>query len=345
MLPEFDDPLDIEEVAEGVFKLKIPIPNTHLRYSFVYILKGEQQCAMVDSAWNSDEAFNVLTSSIAKIGVKLRDIETIVVTHAHPDHYGLAGKIKRISGCQVVIQNDEAALAKEWASTSASSSTVLHDWMKLMGVPESDIRRFLPSLSNLHLLEPEPPDVTLRDGETLTLGSRECKVIATPGHSPGHICLYSSADRILLTGDHILANTTPHIGQYPSSERIALQDYLLSLDKLHGMDVNLVLPGHEFTFKDLELRIKQLHIHHAERLDRVMAALADGPKTVFEIASRMPWSLARWDEMAGISRLLAISETFAHVKYLIQRDQLKSFNRDGNCIFAQVLDSPIYRKS
>jgi glyoxylase-like metal-dependent hydrolase (beta-lactamase superfamily II) len=143
----------------------------------------------------------------------------------------------------------------------------------------------------------------------------EC--IETPGHTPGHICLYEPSKKIFICGDHILFDITPNI-TLSTDERNPLEEYLKSLDKVYDLDVELVLPGHRSIFKNQKERIRELKQHHQARLNEVISILGKGKQNAFQIASQMTWDIGykSWDLFPPAQKLFAFGEALAHLKYL-----------------------------
>jgi len=94
-------------------------------------------------------------------------------------------------------------------------------------------------------------------------------VIETPGHSPGHCCLYEPNKRILFSGDHLLREITPNVSLW-SEEVDVLNLYLTNLKRFTELEVKVVLPGHGDPFSEFEKRIYELERHHAERCDEIL---------------------------------------------------------------------------
>ena len=156
----------------------------------------------------------------------------------------------------------------------------------------------------------------LRDGERLDLPGRRIQVVWTPGHTPGHICLYDADHNLLLTGDHLLPRITPNMGLTPYAPVSPLQGYLASLASLDGYDSAEALPAHEYRFRGIAARAAALAIHHAERADEVVAVVAAAPGlSLWQVTERLTWSRG-WAEITGFMRRAALAETAAHVAYL-----------------------------
>ena len=139
---------------------------------------------------------------------------------------------------------------------------------------------------------PANPDVTLHGGETIATGRFTFQVLWTPGHSPGHICLYEPEKKVLISGDHILPTITPNVGQHPQSGENPLDKYLNSLKDLKQLDVGLILPGHEKPFTGLKARIDELIQHHKQRSLEILAALNGEAKTAYQVVREMTWGIS-----------------------------------------------------
>ncbi|HLM73538.1 MAG TPA: MBL fold metallo-hydrolase [Polyangiaceae bacterium] len=160
-----------------------------------------------------------------------------------------------------------------------------------------------------------PVDRALRDGDRVGGGHR---VIHTPGHCPGQICL--AVGDVLLTSDHVLARITPH--QFPQAitPYVGIENYFNSLAKVRDLGgVRLALGGHEDPIPDLPSRVDEILVFHRGRLEAVRAACAE-PRTVVEVAR------ALFGAQEGYGVILAIEEAGAHVEYLHERGQLRIAN-------------------
>jgi glyoxylase-like metal-dependent hydrolase (beta-lactamase superfamily II) len=187
------------------------------------------------------------------------------------------------------------------------------------GAGESDLAD-LPDLSVLHAHRPDPPALPTRlfaDGDVVDVPGWTVRAIWTPGHSPGHTCF--AVDGLLLSGDHVLPRISPHIGLYDeASDADPLGDYLASLAKLRNTVVTEVLPAHVSRFAPLEPRLSSLAAHHEERLAAIVASLADGALTTWEITAAMPWN-RRWEDIVPFMKRAALGEAVAHLRHLERR--------------------------
>jgi glyoxylase-like metal-dependent hydrolase (beta-lactamase superfamily II) len=326
------------EILNGVHQIKIPAPENASWYTNVYVIKGTDSHILVDSGWDSQESLWAIQEGVKSANLKLRDIKQVVITHIHPDHYGLSTKIKQICGAQVAIHRIDAGFIFSRYKNFDNLIKQTAELLRQNGAPEDE----LPQLKEASLwmnkyVTPDLPEVKLEDGDTISNDSFEFEVLWTPGHSPGHICLYERERKFILTGDHVLYDTTPHVGFNPQSGDNPLGDYISSLKKLERLKVNFILPGHGPVFNALGLRIEKILQHHEERKRAIMRSLHDGLKTAYDIAKQIPWMVneggTTFQDLSVWDRRMAVHETIAHLKLLMKEDRVGNVDMDGASLY------------
>ena len=326
------------QVLNGVHQIKSPCPGDASWYTNVYVIEGSNGHILVDSGWDSQESLWALQEGIKAANLKLRDITKVVITHIHPDHYGLSSKIKQICGAQVAIHRIDAGFISPRYKDFANLIKKTGELLRQNGVPENE----LPQLKEASLwmnkyVTPDAPEVMLEDGDIISNDSFELEVLLTPGHSPGHICLYERERKFILTGDHVLYDTAPHIGFNPQSGDNPLGDYVSSLKKLERLKVHFILPGHGPVFNALGLRIENILQHHEERKRAIMQSLRSGLKTAYEIAQQIPWMVneggTAFQDLPVWDKRMAVTETLAHLKLLMEEDRVGNVDMDGASLY------------
>jgi glyoxylase-like metal-dependent hydrolase (beta-lactamase superfamily II) len=310
----------VEQVTAGVWSLPVRIPDNPLRYTLCYLLLSDAGAIVVDPGWKADESWADLQRGLEAAGVAPDQITGIVVTHVHPDHHGLSGRLREASGAWIAMHTKEVQFlpARLGALVGAEG---FREWLVRSGVPaETEI--FGGEAGDLDFFRMSEPDVLLDDGEALDLPGRRIRAVWTPGHTPGHICLHDEDYGLLLTGDHLLPRISPNIGLSPIDGDSPLSSYLESLRAVRGYDGAEALPAHEYRFRGIAGRAETLIEHHKARaqelLDLVAAA---GEPTVWEVAQKLTWSRG-WDQIEGYMRRAALAETAAHVEYLEREGRL-----------------------
>ncbi len=314
----------VELVRPGLWSVPVPIPINPLRYVLVYVLELGDGVALVDAGWDTDEAWTALTEGLAAAGASISDVRAVVVTHIHPDHYGLAGRVREASGAWIGLHPADAALVQTRYVDVDGLVASMRDLLSLSGVPAD----MLPDLAEASMqirsfVSSAKPDVLVEDGQRVDLDGWDLDVVWTPGHSPGHICLYSGSRRLLLSGDHVLPRITPNIAFHSQQVPNPLGDYLDSLARLRALVPEEVLPAHEYRFAGLEDRLVQIEQHHAARLDQITALVAATPgSTAWELATTLDWSRP-WGQIPPYMQRAANGETLAHLVLLERRGRVQ----------------------
>lgn len=307
------------QVMDDVYQVRLPLPFA-LNHVNCYLLRGDAGWIILDTGINTPEARRGWQAAFAALDIAAADIDRIVLTHVHPDHYGLAGWLRDWSGASVWLSSREAELAQQiWNQNSLPRA--LLDFFRWAGVPQDIEQKAGEETQKIRPLTlPHPHQVNcLSPGNLLVTGRRQFEIIHAPGHSDGQLIFYDPADKLLLCGDQVLNKITPNIGLWPVSEPDPLGRYLASLDELSTLDVRLALPGHRSFISRWQARIAQLKAHHAERLTAMLAAVNGTGVTAYEVYSQ----LFETGRLSMHEVRFAVAETLAHLEYLVRQERLR----------------------
>ncbi|MBW4437410.1 MAG: MBL fold metallo-hydrolase [Pleurocapsa minor GSE-CHR-MK-17-07R] len=255
-----------------------------------------------------------------------RDIRQVLLTHMHPDHFGMAGLLQQLSHTTVFISaRDREAARIAWMEREGRSE-VMKRWFVGCGA-DTPLATEIAAYADITAQATEPHPTRLRDldiAAPITFGGRSWRIIETPGHSDGHVMFFSEADGVLLAGDHVLNRITPNIGLWPDGDASPLRRYLASLDSLLDLPVRLALTGHFEPIEDWRGRIYEIQAHHAHRLSW-MADEAGSGATVYDVARKV------FDmESLDIHQMrFALAETLAHLEFLAESGELVQEQRYG----------------
>ena len=296
-----------------------------------YLIRGEEGYLLVDAGWNTDKSFATLNELLATKGITLADISQIVVTHIHPDHYGMAGRIKQLSGATLAFHHLEQ---ENIASRYVHPEELRNQTDRLLmanGLPYDEMVALRDATKGIEkYVVPVQPDITLHDGDTIATGEFTFRVIWTPGHAKGHLCLYEPGKKILLSGDHILPNITPNISVHPQAIVNPLGRYLKSLREIRSLDIELTLPGHDAPFTKLIPRIDSIIKHHMQRNQEILTALQQETKNAYQLAQDITWKTStKWHTLRDFHRRMAICETLAHLEMMAAAGRLEVLTEEG----------------
>jgi glyoxylase-like metal-dependent hydrolase (beta-lactamase superfamily II) len=329
----FNGELMIEEIAANLYKIEIPLPEIPLKSINSYVIKASRRNLIIDTGMNLEECMNVMQMSLKNLKVDLGNTD-FFITHFHGDHFGLVPRLIKDESI-IYINKLEADVIDKIRSGVATLE--IESFARKSGFPEKDIGDIFPPRFRYELKESASIPLRFVDDENvLEIGDYRLKCVKTPGHSRGHICLYESSKKILFSGDHLLSDITPGIQARLDNEN-PLREYLLSLDKVYQLDVELVLPGHRGIFRDCKKRIKELQDHHQERSDEVLAILKEGSKNVYQVASRMTWSIIdcdTWDDSPSMQKFFATGEAAAHLKYLEDKGCVRKETKGQQIVYS-----------
>ena len=307
----------VEHVASDIWSIPVPMPHPFLRYVLVYALVAEGRVLLIDAGWDSADAWDALEGGLRSIGFGCSDVAGVLVTHGHRDHAGLTRRIHEQCGSWVAMSPADDAMSRALRDDAGGWLSRSLELMSQCGVPEriSVAWRQEWEASRLGSADFHVTDL-VRDQEVVEFGAHRLRAIATPGHSPGHLCYAHESLGVVFTGDHVLPHITPNVSVSASFESDPLGRYLRSLERVRGLDIGLVLPAHEFRFVNLAERVDEVVAHHHERLDEIRAALERNEDTSVDgVAARLGWSRP-FADLPPLSRRAAVAETHAHLVHL-----------------------------
>jgi glyoxylase-like metal-dependent hydrolase (beta-lactamase superfamily II) len=300
-----------EEIFPDLYRLKIPLPESPLKYLNSYILKSPDRNLIIDTGLNRRECLEAMQNGLAELAVDLNRTD-IFITHLHADHFGLVNKLATDSN-RIFFSRPEKELIESWEGFEAMIA-----YGGRNGFPEDQLRAALDKHPGKKYGTQWIPELSLLDdGDVIQCGRYRFRCVTTPGHTLGHICLYEADRKILIAGDHILDDITPNIQCWTDGQN-PLKWYLASLDKAAALDVDRVLPGHRRLIRDHRARIDELRRHHENRLAEVLEILRNGPQSAFNVASRMTWDIKcdSWEEFPVTQKWFATGEAISHLRYL-----------------------------
>ena len=365
------------EIVPGLHQLKTPFPGPALPYIMPYALVGSEGVSLVDAGFGTPAAIEAMTTQLADLGFEPKDIQRILITHAHPDHIGMAGWIKEQSpDAQIVMLEREWQWIQDRWLDSEAWTRLSDAWLVKHGVPQEEIDAaheagaLSPTSPAVKpgeakkaddgsghdekagaavATKPRPqggnrmfdfgtPDVLLQDGDILEFDGWRMQAVWTPGHTPGHMCIYETNHRLMFTGDHVLPYISPNVSLHADQEGSSpLSEFRDSLRKVAAFDVACALPAHEFTLRDLKDRCEVLLHHHDERLEEVRDAIGtSGPVSARTISQTVKWNTGPFDDFNIFMKRSALGETLSHLRLLEDEERVREIVDGDRILWEQV---------
>jgi glyoxylase-like metal-dependent hydrolase (beta-lactamase superfamily II) len=331
----------LAQAAEaGIHRLAIPTPFQVGRVN-AYLIE-DSPLTLIDSGPNSGKALDELEQALAAHGHAIEDIELLVITHQHIDHFGLASILARRSGAEVAALEGLVSYLGDYRTSAELDDLFAEEIMLRHGIP-ADVVTALRAVSASFRAWGSAVEITrpLHDGEELHLRDRTLRVLHRPGHSPSDTVFVDESRAILLAADHLIK----HISSNPLLARPlgagpdfagprprALIDYIASLRLTRAMELSLVLPGHGEPISDhVSLIDKRLHMHQ-RRAEKIHSLIATQPRTAHEIA------LELWGNVAVTQAFLTLSEVLGHVDLLLEEGRVaeREDSADGVVRFQSI---------
>ncbi len=317
-----------QRITNDLWRLDIPLVGNPLKNLNSYLILGERSL-LIDTGFRQQPCREAMERQLEELGVD-RDRMDIFLTHLHSDHSGLAPELIR-PGCSIYIGRVDGERLTRNQREPAFWKATYQEYVKDGFTPEQMEILWTDNPAKNAAPVPYQNYVFLEDGTELVYGDHVLRCVETPGHTPGHLCLYDVSHRWLFSGDHVLFHITPNICRW-GSVADSLGDYLESLHKVKDLPVDLLLPAHREETGDLAARIAELEAHHARRIQDALETVGQEPGlTAYEIAGRMSWSIRcrNWEEFPLTQKYFAVGEALSHLDYLTVRGRVERRMADG----------------
>ena len=317
---------EVTEVAPGIRRMQLDVKIPGLGHVNCYAMEDDRGFAIMDPGMPGDEYYDVLLAALKRADIPMHRIHTVIITHAHPDHFGGAMRVHADSGADIVTHelfrtffdpedgadSDPEQLADDGFEDALKNSAFGKKvpWGGGNYEPLNNTDRDEMMLRMRDPLFRPRPTVRLVDADHIMLAGRRFVALHTPGHTADHLCLFDPESGVLFTGDHVLPTITPHIsGMHYGDDPLAA--YFESLRRVQVLaGVTVALPAHGDPFNNVSARVTDIIQHHNERLETLVIASKEmgRPATVAEMMQRL-FRERSWGTMAE-------SETYAHLEHL-----------------------------
>jgi len=322
----------IEELLPDLYRAEIPLPRSPLKALNSYIIKGNGRFLIIDTGMNREECLLPMRSALQKLNIDLEKTD-FFITHLHADHSGLVGVLATDSS-KIYFNKTEASFVNFQPNEDYWRQHFV--FYAANGFPENEMKTVWQGHPGFRYSPRQQISFTvMEEGNQIEVGKYLFRCVETPGHSPGHMCLYEESKKVLICGDHILFDITPNITHWEQLDN-SLKHYLLNLEKVYALNVNLILPGHRIVWNDHRKRIRELQEHHRNRLAEALSAVKNGGKTAWEVAPYITWDIEfnSWAEFPSVQKFFAVGETIAHLDYLVSERKVRKETRNNQILYS-----------
>lgn len=320
--------MSVVEVVRDIFQVRLPLPFA-LSSVNCYLLRDGDGWTVLDTGLHTPDGAAGWRAAFAELGIRPAAIRQIVLTHFHPDHFGMAGWLQSQSGAPVLIAPREAELAHlVWGKPDELTDPSLDHFLR-HGMPAELAHIILGEIARLRTwTRPHPTLTPLAPGETVAMGGRRFLAVHAPGHSDGQLLFLCADEGVAFCGDQVLLKISPHIGLWPESEPDPLGRYLGSLGELARLEVRLALPGHGRLIEAWGERLRELRHHHEQRLELMLGAAGDRA-TAYAVATHA----FDFTRLSPHEKRFAVAETIAHMDLLALRGAVRRSVEDELVVY------------
>lgn len=319
-----------ESLGDGIHIVPVPLPFKSPPWVNTYVVETESGLLLIDCGADWPEGRIALSEGFRTLGLDEAAVHTLLVSHLHPDHVGIADRMREELWCRVVMHERAEQGRLKWYNDTPGYMSRLREVALRHGAPKPAVELAASTDRPDYMPILDPPDHVVADGDRIDLGrGRQFQVLHTPGHDDAHICLRDSRTGILFSGDHILPRITPVVPYDPDIPDV-LADYIQSLRRLIALQVGVTYPAHGTLIARGDERAHQILLHHDRRLLDMMELVRREDSSAFEVMLKSFRS-----DLSALQIRLAMLETIAHLEHLRLQGRISATERDGVVVYTR----------
>ncbi|MBF0277796.1 MAG: MBL fold metallo-hydrolase [SAR324 cluster bacterium] len=302
---------------------KIPVFSFNMNdwkdhWTTLYLIVGKKTVTLVDSGTHLSEKSLEEGLEVVRVfygeSVHIEDIDNVILTHAHFDHFGGLHYLLPRSKAKLWVHEWDVKTIEDFPKEKSQGREQILRFLKQAGMPAKRISDFMEMHgSSKETFPGYPVTHPFKDGDRIV---ENYQVIHTPGHCPGLSCI--RVGDVMFLGDQVLNDVSPH--QFPKiyTSGSGLQNYFNSLIKIssHSETIRVGLPSHYGDIPSIESRAMEIMSEHNQRIADIMKDL-DQPKSLYQVSDDY-YRFRRGRELRGYDNLLAQEEIGAHLEFMIE---------------------------
>jgi glyoxylase-like metal-dependent hydrolase (beta-lactamase superfamily II) len=307
-----------DRVLPGLWRLRLPLPWPGVPHVNAFAIAAGDGVVLIDTGLAEPGALGQLERALDQARVRLEHVRLLVCTHAHSDHYGLAGPIVEAAGCELWMHPNHGHMTRAAADPDRMLERRV-EVARQSGVPERALREYESSRrgQGIGVAEVVLPERDLLPGVEVDTDLGVWDVYETPGHAPSHVVLHQRERGLLLSGDHLLGRVSLYYDYGYTPDPAG--EFLQSLDVVAGLEVGLVLAGHGRPVRDARALVEANRREVHDRVERVRGAIASEPRTPFEVVPTLTGDL----ELTPMIVNWALSEVLCYLRHLEVRGEAR----------------------
>jgi glyoxylase-like metal-dependent hydrolase (beta-lactamase superfamily II) len=305
-----------DRIRPGLWRLRLPLPWPAVPHVNAFAIAAGSGIVLVDTGLHEPGALRQLERALDQAGLNLEHVRLLVCTHAHSDHYGLAGPILERSGAELWMHPNHAHMTKT-AQDPERYFERRWEVAAQSGVPAELVAQAKAAREGqgFGIAEIVMPGRDLLPGVEVDTDLGTWQVYETPGHAPSHVVLHQPERGLLLSGDHLLGRVSLYYDYGYSPDPAG--EFLASLDVVDELEVQLILAGHGRPVRDSHGLIAANRRAVHERVERVREAISAEPHTPYEIVPRMLGQ----QQLDPMMMSWGLTETLCYLRHLERRGE------------------------
>ncbi len=316
-----------QSLGDGIHLIPAPLPFQSPAWVNAYAIEDDTGLLLIDCGTDWEPGRTALREGLTYLGLDESAVHTLVVSHLHPDHVGMASRLVRELGCRFVMHDRAAKLVDRYNDTPGYARR-LTGIARSHGVPDQVIEATTRTRRPDYMPLIDPPDHLVADGDEIPLGTgRSLVVVHTPGHEPAHICLRDTRTGVFFSGDHVLPRISPVI-MYDTDIGDPLGDYLDSLRRLIALEISRTYPAHGTLIDQGDERARQILLHHDRRLRDMTDLVRTAETTAWNVMTQ-----SFRPNLDPVGARLAFLETVSHLEHLRLIGRVRASEREGKTLY------------
>ena len=301
-----------DRILPGVWRLRLPLPWPGVPHGNAFAVAADGGIVLFDTGMATADGERQLELGLAQAGWRLADVRLVVCTHAHADHYGLAGPIVDAAGCELWM-HPRWQHVRAYAEDPAGALERRIEVARQSGVPMAALERYQQQRQNADtgIARVVEPDRELLPGVEVATDLGAWQVYETPGHAPSHVVLHQPDRGLMISGDHLLGRVSVFFDYGHSPDPVS--EFIGSLDTVEDLPTSLCLAGHGRPFRDVPAKVAANRAQLDQHLTSVRATIDSGPQTAFEVATELIGA----DNLNPATAAWALQLSLAYLDHLV----------------------------